>query len=175
MNTTAHSTTNRSRPTRENRELPAKEHYPARPGTVRHRPERAHNPEVGGSNPPPATKKPQVRALLWLGVVCSGPDLCQIFYRNLTLDTFNRDWVLRTSAVGRRPAQSGFPVALIPPRWRCSCGDAPPSGYLAASAYAAVAEIGRAIAAPEFSRLMRTVLSSPVGTVRAGHTDHSIG
>ena len=49
MNATTHSTTTRTKPTRPDRELPAREHYPARASTIRHRLERAHNPKVGGS------------------------------------------------------------------------------------------------------------------------------
>ena len=49
MNATTHSTTNRTEPTRPDRELPAREHYPARASTIRHRLERAHNPKVSGS------------------------------------------------------------------------------------------------------------------------------
>ena len=49
MNATTHSTTNRTEPTRPDSELPAREHYPARASTIRHRLERAHNPKVRGS------------------------------------------------------------------------------------------------------------------------------
>ena len=49
MNATTHSTTNRTEPTRPDRELPARERYPARASTIRHRLERAHNPKFRGS------------------------------------------------------------------------------------------------------------------------------
>ena len=49
MNATTHSATDRTEPTRPDRELPAKEHFPARASTIRHRLERAHNPKVRGN------------------------------------------------------------------------------------------------------------------------------
>ncbi len=42
---------------------------------------RAHNPKVGGSNPPPATKKQQVGALLMGGLSCSREDVKRIVKR----------------------------------------------------------------------------------------------
>ena len=44
-----HCPTNRTEPTCPDRELPAREQYPARANTNRHRLERAHNPQVRGS------------------------------------------------------------------------------------------------------------------------------
>ena len=51
----------RQGPTHFQRESPARWHNLARPDTGRHGRESAHNPKVAGSNPAPATKKPQVR------------------------------------------------------------------------------------------------------------------
>ena len=42
---------------------------------------RAHNPKVGGSNPPPATKEVQVRAGFWRGLLRAERSFDRPFYR----------------------------------------------------------------------------------------------
>ena len=41
----------------------------------------AHNPKVGGSNPPPATKEVQVRARFWRGLLRAERSFYRPFYR----------------------------------------------------------------------------------------------
>ena len=61
MNATTHSTTNRTEPTRPDRELPAREHYPARASTIRHRLERAQGLS-GFDSPGLITRRSVVRS-----------------------------------------------------------------------------------------------------------------
>ena len=85
------------------RELPTQRHCITRECTLLHGVGSAHNPKVGGSNPPPATKKPQFRAFLWSGVCLLGASFQRI------LQWAVRRVPLRGVSVGS--GRAGLPVA----------------------------------------------------------------